>query len=65
MCRHVGAGGGLEAATAHIDKDEDSLDVIYDTNRIGNSFHYTLGPSDGLVSFLLSLNLPSCSRMDW
>lgn len=49
MCRHVRAGGSTEAASAHIDKDEDGLDVVYDTNRIGNSFHYTFGPSDGLV----------------
>ncbi|BDA51169.1 probable receptor-like protein kinase At1g30570 at N-terminal half [Coccomyxa sp. Obi] len=43
-------GGGTEAVSAHIDKDEDGLDVIYDTNRIGSSFHYTFGPSDGLVA---------------
>ncbi|KAK9902860.1 hypothetical protein WJX75_008891 [Coccomyxa subellipsoidea] len=43
-------GGGIEAMSAHIDKDEDSDDVIYDTNRIGGAFQYTFGPANGLVA---------------
>jgi hypothetical protein len=59
------AGGGIEAMSAHIDKDEDSDDVIYDTNRIGGAFQYTFGPADGLVrpfNFILVWEL--CTELD-
>lgn len=60
-----GPGGATEDTSTHIDEDEDGQDVIYETNRIGASFHYTFGAQEGLVRSLAHppsqpVSLPGC-----